>query len=444
MKILLVENRHKTYFFDAIAKALLEDGHEIFWVVQNHLFIPDSGKVNIIPYPKKRELVPVSKKNNEKYQKLKEIISSDRQLNHFHLRSEEHFFYYDQKILALLKGTQPDFVFGESTAFHELIVIENCKLLGIPYLNPSTCRYPTNRFSFYKYDTLEPFMGSNEELKNQAAVSIIEKIVNRTTQPDYMVKTKKPIKNTWLDKFKILSGYYLGDKYNTPSPLIKYKIETKKNRVIKRWDKIAVGKVENHDQFKILYPLQLQPEANIDVWGRPFRNQLQVVKSILDNTDDDCVIYIKPNPKSKYEISEEFISLIQKEKRLIPLQHQVKMDKVFSDMDLVVTVTGTIAIECILANKPVVTLIKTLNNQNSNCMYLDNFSKLKYVVDTVKSKKFPKLSTDQKASFLSYLNKTSYPGIVSDPISDIQSISENNIQNLVRAFKDVLESSKAK
>ena len=436
MKILFVENRHKTYFFDAIAKCLQQNGHKIYWIVQNHQFIPQNGIVFKIPYPKNKDLKSINKGESAE---LKEIIISDRQLNHFGFNSDDHFYYYDHQISNLLKEIKPDLAFGESTAFHELIIIRNCKSLGLLYLNPSTCRYPTNRFSFYKYDTLEPFKGSGEVLDNDVAVSIIEKIVNRTTQPNYMVKVNNPVKEKWLDKLKLIQGYYLGDKYNTPSPFTKYKTEANKERFIKRWDVFAEGQIKNSNQFKILYPLQLQPEANLDVWGRPFRNQLEVVKNIFKNTDENCVIYVKPNPKSKYEISEELISFIEKEERLIPLKHDVKMDNVFTHMDLVITVTGTIAIECILANKPVVTLIKTINNQSANCLFLDSFSKLNPTIDLIKKEKFPKLTKDQKINFLEILNKTSYSGIVSDPLSDRNSVSKENIGEMVMAFNSILE-----
>ena len=436
IKILFIENRYKTYFFDAIAKHLFQNGYDISWIIQNHLFIPKHGKLYKIPYPRKRDLKLVKK---DKAEELKGIVSSDRQLNHFNLASDKHFFYYDQKISALLEKINPNFVFGESTAFHELITIENCKSKGFVYLNPSTCRYPTNRFSFYINDTLEPFLGSSEPLKDEVAASILEQIVNRQTQPDYMVKVRKPVESKWLDKFKILIAYYLGEKYNTPSPLIKYKKEAEKERIIRKWDEFASSKVKDTNHFKILYPLQLQPEANLDVWGRPYRNQLEVVKKILKNSEENCLLYIKPNPKSKYEINDEFISFLKEEKRVIPLNHGVKMEEVFQKMDLIITVTGTIAIECILANKPVVTLINTINNQSGNCFYLDCFNKLNGVINSIKNDKFPKLSKDKRINFLNKLNESSYPGIVSDPLSDWRSTSEENVRRIVNAFNAVLE-----
>lgn len=435
MKILFIENRNKTIFFDAVAKHLAKEGHEIYWIIQNHLFLPATGSKNAIPYPRTTDLLSVDKINNEE---LISIIASDRQLNHFSFKSENHFYYYDAKISGLLDEISPEVVFGESTAFHELITIHNCKKKNILYLNPSSCRYPTSRFSFYMYDTLEPYKGSLEVLPFKTALEVVESINSRTSVPNYMVKRQRTLKSKIKNKARLLSGYYMGDKYNTPSPIIKYRKERKKKENIRKWDEKAEAYLTNDDKLKILYPLQLQPEANIDVWGRKHRNQLEVIKALLHHTSDDCNIYVKPNPKSKYEITDELIAFVNDEKRVIPLKHEVKMGDIFSKLDLVVTVTGTIAIECILSNKPVLTLVKTLNNSNKNCPYLENFSDLGGYIDLIKKEKFPQLSTEEKIDFINLLNSKSYAGIVSDPFSNSFSIRHENIDKIVRAFRDVL------
>jgi hypothetical protein len=54
--------------------------------------------------------------------------------------------------------------------------------------------------------------------------------------------------------------------------------------------------------FSILYPLHLQPEANIDVWGRPRRNQLESIQNIANNLKGSQILYIKPQPKIKIRI----------------------------------------------------------------------------------------------------------------------------------------------
>ncbi len=164
MRLVFVENRYKTYLFEAIAKKLQEKGHEVHWIIQNKSFMPNGTCAkHVIPYPNKH--IAYSPDKN-----IEQIIQSDRQINHFKKTDVSYFYYYDAHIKKLLKSLQPDVIFGEATAFHELLTIKNAKELNILFLNPTTSRYPTGRFSFYKYDTLEPFSGSGELFNEKEAL----------------------------------------------------------------------------------------------------------------------------------------------------------------------------------------------------------------------------------------------------------------------------------
>lgn len=434
MKLLFLENRYKTFFFDALANQLSKKGHEIHFIIQNKEFLPKGNFINhIIKYP-----------SNINYTfntdpEVEGVIKSDRQLNHFKKEDSTYFYYYNDKISEIIDRVAPDLVFGESTAFHELLTINNCRNRNILYLNPSTCRYPIGRFSFYKYDTLEPYLGSNELLSNNEAETIIDEIVNRKTAPDYMKPVPVSKTKKINDKLKKTIAYYKGETYNTPNPFIKQKLEKLKNKTIKNWDTNAEKKVIRGNSFNVLYPLQMQPEANIDVWGKKYRNQTELVQNIAKALPEDTVLYVKPNPKSKYELTQELLNVIKQSKNIKHLHHSTKMDAILPNIDLVITVTGTIAIECILSNKPVATLKKTINNTAKNCKYIQSLSEqLPKVILEIKNKDFKTLTNQEKISYINLLNKTSYKGIISDPFSNINCLNENNLANLLKAFNHIL------
>lgn len=433
MKLLFIENRHKTYFFEAIAKRLKSLGHDIHFMIQNKDFAPVNTFNNyIIEYPK-------GNFDFNKADHVEKVITSDRQLNHFNQKDTAYFYYYDAKIHDYLKHIKPDIVFGESTAFHELLAIENCKKLNILYLNPSTCRYPVGRFSFYKYDTLQPYSGSNEVLDATNALTIINQIVSRETAPNYMAPVTTPKSLVVKDQLKKTLTYYKGEAYNTPNPVVKYKLEKQKKKNILKWDKNASNTIETSNAIKVLYPLQMQPEANIDVWGRPYRNQCELIKTISKALPKNVELYVKPNPKSKYELDKDLIDFTQQANNVKALHHSTKMDTILPNIDLVITVTGTIAIECILSNKPVATLIETLNNTAKNCKYISNIeTELPEIIATISNNSFPKLDGQDKITFINTLNKTSYKGIISDPFSDPNCVRDANLENLNNAFLDIL------
>jgi len=434
MKILFIENRYKTYFFELIANQLGKNGHEIHWLIQNNQFLPSGNSNNyIIDYP--------SNKINgfKKDESVENVIKSDRQLNHFNKQDTSYFYYYNNKIEHYLKVLKPDFVFGESTAFHELLTISNCIKQNLLYLNPSTCRYPVGRFSFYKYNTLEPYLGSNKLLSNKEAKDVIDQIINRKTAPDYMKPSPVLRRQIIKDKIKIMYAYAKGEKYNTPSPLEKIKVEKSKDANIVVWDSKALKSIEADNTFKVLYPLQMQPEANIDVWGKKYRDQTELIKKIADRLPENCRLYIKPNPKSKYELTSELINLVKVKENIKYLHHSTKMGDVLPQMNLVITVTGTIAIECLLSNKPVVTMVKTINNNANNCLFMKSINKeIETVINNIKNNLFNTISIQEKIDFINALNRTSYKGVISDPFSDKNCISSSNINLVGKAFNDII------
>lgn len=436
MRILFIENRYRTLFWREMAKALIDDGHQVRFIVQNHYFKrspEEGGNLDfIIPYPKSL----TGKNQNPKNEPL---ILSDRNVNYFMHPDTAHYDYYREYLGKILEEFKPEVVFGESTAFHELITIDICKERAIPYLHPSTTRYPSGRFSFYKYDTLTPFGGSGELMPETEAKDIIGAIVDRTTKPDYM-RMKKPTLSSKVKRLKELAehsmAFYRGEHYNTPSPFVKRKIEKRKEGIIKRWDELAAGRMAqlDNESFKILYPMHMQPEANLDVWGRPYRNQLLTIRGILENIPSDTFLIVKPNPKSKYELTDELLDFIMRNPRIIPVVHPTPMERVLKVTDLVVTVTGTIAIECILSNKPVVTLVNTLNNTNENCIFIDSLSKVGSYVYMVKQGKFPKIDESKKIEFFNLLNRTGFKGLPYESyLSDAQ-----NVENCIKAFRHVI------
>ena len=65
MKVLFVENRYTTLFWEAIGYELEKEGHTVYWIVQNHYFAPKNFKnVFVIPYFKGK-LGDISKDYNE-------------------------------------------------------------------------------------------------------------------------------------------------------------------------------------------------------------------------------------------------------------------------------------------------------------------------------------------------------------------------------------------
>jgi len=436
LKILFVENRYKTSLWEVIAKEYEKLGHEIYWIVQNPMFKPSFGNVSVLPFPKQINFKKVYSPEIQK------VIDSNRGLNYFGLSSDDFIFWYEKEVEKIIENTLPDLVFGEPTLFHELLVINECKKRNILYLHPSSTRYPNNRFSFYINDTQVPFKGSNDQLNDEKALMIIKAIRTRQAQPDYMSVLSYKLKPVdWLkDKIRLSLGYYLGEKYNTPSPFVKKKINTHYARNIIEWDKIAVDKADIPKGFNVLYAMQMQPEANLDVWGHPNSNQVELISRIIKNLNNSEKLIIKPNPKSKYEISNDLLSLVRENhKNVVLLKHSSKMDDIWMKTNVVLTVSGTIAIECIFDNKPVIILSEALHSKQKNIYHLKTNESMRPVFDQIQNKKFPALSENEKINYLHELIQTSYEGTNGDGLHNLHYLNDNeNFDNLKDAYIDIL------
>jgi len=429
-KVLFLENRQKTRLYEEVAKRLSAK-HHIYWLVQNRDFAPKTKNTFIIPYPNRqqhKQIKPIQ---------LDHIVASDRQQNFFGKKQKGYFYYYYEQIDKYLDQLKPDVVFGEATAFHELITIELCKKKNILYLNPSTCRYPSGRFSFYKYDTLDPFLGSKEEYTEAELSKIIKQINNNDFQPDYMKVKKKGVLDRIKNKVWIFWAYVQGERYNTPPPFTKFVLEQKRKKNKRKWNAIS-SHLEIQKQ-SVLYPLQMQPEANIDVWGRPYRNQLETIKTIYAALPANATLYIKPNPKLKYEVTGEMIDFIKHTPRVFAIPTTTGMNQIINYISVVVTVTGTIAMEQIFSEKPVITLIKTLNNTVSNCAFAKDQEELKKALNTFFNTDNLTPTSGEKMKYISEVIKKSYSGLISDPYSDKNCIQRNNIDKLEAAFVEVIE-----
>ncbi|WP_309498781.1 hypothetical protein [Sulfurovum sp.] len=438
MKILFVENRYKTYFWEQIAKELSKHGHEIFWLIQNHTFAPAFANVYKVPYPATK----LQLENEEDSQSIFDFIqTTDRIINYFN-GANHHYSYYYKEFMKIITDVKPNLVIGESTLFHELMIIDICKKNNILYLHPSSTSYPIGRFSFFAYDTKEPFNGSNEILSDEECDLLIQNISDRKIVPDYMKKVERtnssyPTAGSIRDKWTIMSSFFKGEIYNTPSPLRKLAQDLKVKNTLRKWDKLAESSNQKLPTKNIiLYPLQMQPEANLDVWGNQFRNQTQLAKELAAALPEDWHLVIKTNPKSKYEMNEALLQVVKNTNNIIPLHSNTPMKDIFDLSTLVVTVTGTVAIECILVSKPLGLLGPSVVKGFNGCNILQNPKEINNVISLTKNNQFTPANINDKRNLIKKLVASSYKGLITDPVSNPNCLQQDNLDLIVQAILD--------
>ena len=423
---------YKTYTWEKISKYLIKDAHEIRFLVQNKIFTPKKFDFHVIPYPSKNDL----KKSSKNYQK---IIKADRNINYFE-GNDNHYNYYYKQIEKYIIEYQPSVVFGESTLFHELMAVEICKRNKILFLHPSEIGYPKDRIAFYNYDTKEPYYyyKKNNKKYDEDAKNFINDIQKRSIKPRYMKIKKISLFTNLKDKVVRVIGRLGGEVYNTPSIIKKIALDKKLKKLIISWNKQSknISEIVLMKKKIIMFPMHLQPEANIDVWGQKYQNQTKLIEKIIQNLPNGWLLAVKLNPKTKYELTSDLVKLCSENKKIICIHSQEKIENIFDISDVIITVTGTILIECIYLNKPVLSLIKTDFLTSKGNQFLDKIENIKHHLDNYKNMNVA--SYGEKVDLYNkMIHKTFDGNIISGPF---ETLTETNIIRLQKAFKEVLQS----
>jgi hypothetical protein len=444
MKLLFVENRYATWIYRDIAKALSTSGFEIHWLVQNPVFAPDFGQVHLMPFP------PATARHSQAMDGAYDWLSrTDRGVLHFGVNTG-HYPHYAHHIEAVLDTVQPDFVFGEATEFHELLTLHHARKRGIRYLSPNATRYPSDRLAFMSYDTLNPVGGDGSRLDDAAAATMLDGIRHRKVIPSYMRPAEQLPRHMALtrlaDKLRITRGWIGGERYVTPSPARKLALNAAQRQAWQDWELRSATTVQKWTDLLrsgkawVLYALQMQPEGNIDVWGSPWNKQAEIVQRAARALQRcGATLVVKPNPKSKYEMSTGLNQAMESEPNIIGLPHATPMKDVFPATPLVMAVTGTVLMECVFSGKPVAGLGSHAMLQYPGVTSIDSPEALPAVLAAAKAGEANVASTGQAQALLQEIHAASYDATLWDPVAQPHFATPERITKLVAAFRGVID-----
>ncbi len=443
MKLLFVENRFATKIYEAVGRRLEAMGHEIHWLVQNPIFSPKWGYVHKLPFPL-NHVQDLSKPDEYAW-----LRQSDRGVLHFGV-SGKHYSHYDHHITAVLDTVMPDVIFGEATAFHELLTIKRARERNIFYLAPNATRYPTDRVVFMSYDTLDAVGGDGSFLNLEKAERILEAIRTRKVVPSYMRMLSNP---SWsIEKYRLVSaisitkGWFAGERYITPSPVRKFQLSMDQRRQRKYWDDRASNELKALSDLLhsrkpwVLYALQMQPESNIDVFGAPWNEQAEIIRRAAQALQKNgAMLVVKPNPKSKYEMTKYLNDVMDGEPNLVRVSHSTPMSDLFPHAPLILTVTGTVLLESIFIGKPVACLGTHSMRNYPGVTPIEAPEDVSMVLANVMDGHACSASHVQALALLQRLHATSYSATIWDPVRQPHQGTDATIDALTTAFASVLK-----
>jgi hypothetical protein len=441
MRVLFVENRGKTAFWERVALRMQGDGHEIAWLVQNPVFAPSafahSDRMRVLPFPPRAGGRTGADEDAFVRQHYPALLT-DRGRRYFGA-GVGHYAHYASEIQRSLNEAQPDLVVGESTLFHELIAIDCCRASGVPYVQPVANRYPRGRFSLFAYDTQHAVAGSGDSLPEGEARALAERIASGREVPFYM-RVPGPLekalsRSKWaLSRGRVWWGRLRGERYNTPSLWCKVSLERQVRGNLRRWRRLE--RVPASPTRTLLYPLQLQPEANIDVWGRPYSDQVTIIRDLLAIAPRDVEVAVKANPKAKYELSDELLRLAESNPRLCLLPVQMTMPESLARVTGAITATGTIGIEAVFGKGRCLSLRHPLIEKEFPEFHADSLAKATQRLLSEPSAGVGNVELGTR--LLRHFVAQSFAGLVSEPLLHPACMDRGNIEAVARALETLL------
>lgn len=433
-RVVFVENRGKTAFWAEVARALAVAGHSVGWIVQNPAYAPPGtvGEVFDLGFPKPANMVDAP---------VPEAVSTDRGRQYFGAGSR-HYTWYTGRITSALDHLRPNVVIGEPTLMHELLTIAECRQRAIPYLHPTMTRYPGGRFNILDGDTQIPVAGSNETWPKDHLAELAGAISEGRSLPSYMARpTAMAARMRQLRRAEgqacTTLGWLRGERFNTPSPARKIALQRELKQNLETWAGLA-RVPRDGESPAILYPLQMQPEANIDVWGRPYSDQVALVRRLLAALPENGVVAVKANPKSKYEASPEMLALARETKRVIPLPLDCPMNAAQAACVGAVTVSGTVGFEAVFGRGRCLSLRHPVLERHLSEFHAA--SPEDAVASLLDDPAAGRGDAARGADLLGQLVADSFEGTINEPTYDPGCVADDNIAKVARAIEQVIQS----
>jgi hypothetical protein len=428
MQVVFVENRGKTAFWAEVAQALMASGHSVGWIVQNPSYARDGlGETFSLGFPSVADMVDAP---------VPEAVSTDRGRQYFGAGSR-HYTYYARRVAEALDHLRPDVVIGEPTLMHELLISAECRVRGTPYLHPTMTRYPGGRFNLLDGDTQIPVLGSGEVWPRDRLNELACAISEGRSLPSYMAKPTAMAARMRRAGGQALTtlGWLRGERFNTPSPARKLALQSMLKKNLKCWAGLA--RIPDVSGPVVLYPLQMQPEANIDVWGRPYSDQVAFVKRLLAGLPEKGSVAVKANPKMKYEASYELLALARSNPRVVLLPIDCPMKDAQAVTTGSVTVSGTVGFEAVFGRGRCLSLRHPVLEHHLPEFHADTPEDA--VARMLADPDLGRGSAARGADLLAQLVADSFEGTINEPTYDPNCLSPENIGKVTGTIAQVLD-----
>ena len=355
----------------------------------------------------------------------------------------------------ILDEVKPDFFITTETAYrpHHLFYLL-CKKKGIKVLMLNAANWGNHYYISENYHKLDNF---NELFTNRKALpTTFNNIQNRLESKILSKKVSKFYQSHKNSKIKLMQAAFqllvLSDNSNEKTHYTYYGRKKLKvllseiNNSIKRWyrkkyiDQNFLQEIIDDKPF-IFLPLQQEPERSLLLSAPDYKNQIETVEYVSKCLPENFLLFVKEHPtqgsgRDWREISQ--YKALQNNPKVRLIHPSVPADEIIKKSKLVISVSGTIALESAFLNTPSITIadndytlipsISRLNSKNELQGLIENsLEKNSFIFDYLEFQ-------------VSYFNHFYFSGnLVDVEISESHMkeflIKNQNLKNLAQEFK---------
>jgi len=447
MRICFIANYSKTYLFDAIAKHLKLINIDVCWIVVNrklyHYLLENYGADNVLYLDRS-----YSNKQSAAVDDfcINELIYGDRVLRYTMNHAVAYLTNIQLPIQDFITNKKINIFFGEHTWAHELVIKRMANRLGINYLDPQVARIPNGRFGFFYGESHEHlFKIAEDKPLNGIEVFGVQRptylnlnnsiLAQQRSVKSRLNKAKRFITNENIDKADptIISDQLLRFRLR-----VQLEINKEAYYLVKR---CSFNEVKHTDY--VFHTLHMQPESTIDVFGRYYENQYQMILNLWRKLPLGWKLVVKEHTNAIGDRPYSFYNKVAKLPNVYFVDERTNSHDLISKAKLVVTVAGTVAYEAALMQVPAVIFSKAFFCRLSGCSH--KTLKELALCNTLKDwlQEFDS-RTDNRKEFCQFIQDNTFEGIMTDPVSDPSVLDEDNIKKLVSAFVTVINKSDLK
>ncbi|MBR73439.1 MAG: hypothetical protein CL872_00640 [Dehalococcoidaceae bacterium] len=352
------------------------------------------------------------------------LVYSERIFHNFN----EFYKFREDEILSILSSEgkffedilqkiNPDFIIMPAPIFHhEFLLYDMCKKLSITTLILRATRFANKSMISEHYELLD-YKG------HQAPISrTLDELLDYKKQFN-VYDSGNQFRDTFLKSrtklFKAAFEYIFANNNSNQKSHYTYfgrnKLKVLCNFII---DRMKVSSREHFidnnltqnpslEENFLFFPLHIEQEVSLLNFAPYYMDQINVIKNIAKSLPINFQLYVKEHPSQKLR-SWRKISIY---KELLGLQNvkvihpSVKPDELLKNCKMVVSISGTSALESSFFNKPSIIFSDVVFSELSWIKRLDSFEKLN---EKIKTSLEMSVNQDELNNYVDYIIKNSF------------------------------------